>query len=302
MATVLWDILEPLTPKTDSTLGLPLRVRSVTDGAEMVLVPPGGFFMGISPEQIERFISNFPQYADLNSQEVVFEALGRYCGSSRIVYLDAYYVDVYPVTNARYKQFVDATGHRIPQTYVTLAEGKLIRKQGGETTNQELPPWLKLALWDPQSRRFPSGREEYPVTLVNWFDACAYCEWAKKQLPTEAEWEKAARGTDGRLWPWGNNWDPNRCNCSEGGVGDLTSVGLYAAGISPYGCYDMAGNAVEWCANRMGKDRVVRGGGIHGIAPHQLCAWRGSESPDSEGPGFRCVYRISKRSLTLTQT
>jgi formylglycine-generating enzyme required for sulfatase activity len=88
---------------------------------------------------------------------------------------------------------------------------------------------------------------------VTWHDAMAYCRWLARvtgrayRLPSEAEWEKAARGTDGRIWPWGNKWDSKRCNSREGGPGNTTPVGQYSPqGDSPYGCVDMAGNVWEW--------------------------------------------------------
>jgi formylglycine-generating enzyme required for sulfatase activity len=86
-----------------------------------------------------------------------------------------------------------------------------------------------------------------PIVNITWEDARAYAEWKGKRLPTAAEWQKAARGTDGRRYPWGNDFDPRRCNTSESGIGDLTVAGRYPKGLSPYGCADMVGNVVQWC-------------------------------------------------------
>jgi iron(II)-dependent oxidoreductase len=130
-----------------------------------------------------------------------------------IVNLKSYRIDKYLVTNAQYARFIAATGHRPPSGW---KDGKL-----------------------------PRGTELYPVTLVNWFDAKAYAKWKGKRLPTEAEWEKAARGTDGRRWPWGNEMDPARLNTYYN-VGSASNVNTYANGISPFGLYDMAGNVDEW--------------------------------------------------------
>jgi iron(II)-dependent oxidoreductase len=129
------------------------------------------------------------------------------------VRLPAYRIDKYLVTNAQYARFIAETQHRPPSTW----------KNG----------------------RIPEGQLLYPVTLVNWYDASAYAQWAGKRLPTEAEWEKAARGTDARRWPWGNSMDPKRLNTYYN-VGSATNVDVYRNGVSPYGVYDMAGNVSEW--------------------------------------------------------
>src|SRR3569833_235140 len=119
-------------------------------------------------------------------------------------------------TKAQYARFVAATGHRPPLHWT---KGKI-----------------------------PKGLELHPVTMVSWFDAKAYAEWAGKRLPTEQEWERAARGTDGRRWPWGNKMDPSRLN-TYNQVGSTTKVGAYPSGASPEGLLDMAGNVSEWVAD-----------------------------------------------------
>lgn len=131
------------------------------------------------------------------------------------VSLPAYEIDKYPVTNAQYAQFVAATHHRAPLDW----------KQG----------------------KIPDNKVTHPVTMVSWYDAKAYCEWAGKRLPSEAEWEKAARGTDGRRWPWGDLMDPSRINTYYN-VGSTTPVTDYPKAASPYGLFDMAGNVSEWTA------------------------------------------------------
>lgn len=129
------------------------------------------------------------------------------------VNLPAYQMDKYLVTNAQYARFLVATNHRPPLGW----------KHGV----------------------MPAGQALYPVTMVSWYDARSYCGWAGKRLPTEAEWEKAARGTDARRWPWGNTMDNKRINTYYD-VGSATSVMTYKKGVSPYGLFDMAGNVSEW--------------------------------------------------------
>ena len=152
---------------------------------------------------------------------------------------------------------------------------------------------------------------DLPVVGVSWYAAQAYCEWADKQLPTEAQWEKAARGTDGRGYPWGKTFDGKKLN--YGGTDDgwqhTAPVGSYPAGASPYGALDMAGNVWEWCQDWYGSDyyasspqrdpqgpdfrdrRVVRGGSWGSYERLVRAAARYRYEPDfrSNGIGFRCV-------------
>jgi formylglycine-generating enzyme required for sulfatase activity len=140
-------------------------------------------------------------------------------GPSHTVNLGDYYIDKYEVTNAQYAEFVNAT-HRKPPFY-----------------------------W--RTGRYPPEKARHPVVMVSWHDATEYCQWAGKRLPTEEEWEKAARGTDGRIFPWGNTFDINRANTPQrwkalDQPGDTMPVGSFPQGKSPYGLYDMAGNVWEW--------------------------------------------------------
>ena len=143
-------------------------------------------------------------------------------GPEHKVTLPDYSIDKYEVTNLQYKKFNDATNRKSPSHF--------------------------------KNRTYPKGKADHPVTYVSWFDAKAYCEWAGKRLPTDAEWEKAARGTDGRNFPWGDEFGDDKANTpvrweALDKPGDTTPVGAFPAGKSPYGLYDMTGNVWEWTAS-----------------------------------------------------
>lgn len=166
------------------------------------------------------------QWADLASEITIpagpflmgtdSERADKYNRPQHEVVLPEYQIDKYPVTNAEYARFVVMTKHRPPLDW---ADGAI-----------------------------PDGKSQYPVTMVTWYDAVDYCAWEGKRLPTEAEWEKAARGTDGRRWPWGNAMDANKLNTYYH-VGSSTEVMKYKNGVSPYGVFDLAGNVSEWTAS-----------------------------------------------------
>ena len=211
----------------------------------------------------------------------------------RNTYLDAYHIDRAEVTNAEYKKFVDATGRRAP--YVKAF-------------------WAEPFNWSAGA--YPPGRGDYPVVLVSWSDAAAYAEWAGKRLPTEAEWEKAARGSDGRNWPWGNAWDPTKCNTEESFINSTSPAFSFPDGASPYGCFNMAGNVTEWTADwydedyysssprknppgpLAGRTRVARGGAWDSsISTYARTGFRHYFLPNTKRAniGFRCAKDVEKK-------
>ena len=196
--------------------------------------------------------------------------------------LAGFWIDRTPVTNAEYKRFLDAN----PERAVPWAK----------------EDWAQPYNWDGPSRSFPGGRADHPVALVTRQDAVAYAGWAGARLPTEEEWEKAARGTDGRRYPWGE-WETGRCNTYEAGIVATTAVGKYSpGGDSPYGCVDMAGNVWEWTATRDDVGWVVRGGSFINDRFYARCAFRDWDLPDSglRLYGFRvCVSPVSPAAAPL---
>lgn len=246
------------------------------DGSKMVLIRAGAFLMGISKTQAEKLQIEWK--ASLPNDEQQHE-----------VYLKAYYIDKYEVTNAQYYRFWTATGGE--NSKHTPRSFKLSHGMDG---------WPEAATIKP----------DYPVVGVSWYDAKAYCEWAGKRLPTEAEWEKAARSADARIWPWGNKWDWELGNFSDGedadghldGYNFTAPVGNYIEGCSPYGVLDMAGNVAEWVEDwynekydnipdPISAGRVVRGGGWASNGFYARCSKRTGFDPTYKSPsiGFRCA-------------
>ncbi|MGB8643780.1 MAG: SUMF1/EgtB/PvdO family nonheme iron enzyme [Anaerolineae bacterium] len=153
----------------------------------------------------------------------------------------------YLITNAQYHRFVAVTRHRIPFWGTTT----LARPYN----------------WDQETGAFPQGKADHPVVAISWNDAQTYCQWLSKEtgkeylLPTEEEWERAARGTDGRDYPWGNEFDVSRCNTRESGIRGTSPVDRFRAGASPCGAFDMAGNVWELTATDYDESRkILRGG------------------------------------------
>ena len=178
-----------------------------------------------------------PTLRETGGREMVLVGAGGFVmgASRREVHLDAYYMDRVPVTNAQYAVFLDATNYK-----PTDAGAKRF-----------------LAHW--RSGKPNRGEERHPVVYVSWYDARAYAKWAGQRLPTEAEWEKAARGTDGRRYPWGRAEPKStHANFARGREG-TTAVGAYPEGASPYGVLDLAGNVWEWCEDVFDADFYENG-------------------------------------------
>jgi formylglycine-generating enzyme required for sulfatase activity len=201
------------------------------------------------------------------------------------VSLPAFAIAKTPVTVAQFEAFVQATGYR------TTAE------QQGSGYAYNGSNWVDTKGADWRHPRGPGSNAtgNHPVTQVSWEDAQAFCKWAGLRLPTEQEWEKGARGTDGREYPWGAAAPTNKlCNFSMN-VNDTTPVGRYSpAGDSPYGCADMAGNVWEWCEDYYdnSKDTRVLRGGSFAIVPRSVrCAYRNRLDPENRyaNYGFRVV-------------
>ena len=277
----------------------PVVVRS-EDGAEMVLVPTGEFLMGASSVEVQEIVAHCVNDRASHCRSV---DVASHASPQRRVTLKAFYIDRREVTNALFERFVQATRHRT--TAEREGASAVWQLEGG------VLKWKKLsgASWRAPSGPGSSSPPDHPVLQVSWHDADAYCRWAGKRLPTEAEWEKAARGADGRRYPWGDD----ELVASRGNiamvVGAATRVGSYPSGVTPYGAHDMAGNAGEWVADWYGADyyssapqsdppgprsgtyKVIRGGwwSAPAVAVRTTTRWRQFPDYAVNLHGFRCA-------------
>jgi formylglycine-generating enzyme len=276
-----------------------VNIRGSLPFDDMALIPAGEFVMGARDD--ER-IPN-PYGSDDPEQEALW-----WSRPQRRIYLDAYVIDRYPVTNSQYQRFVRYADYPVPK-------------------DRHPVPLLERYSWDSETRSFPAGMDDYPVVLVSWYEALAYCEWRALTLPTEAQWEKAARGTDGQPYPWGYSQDfKNRCRCYGAGeprlddpLSDLAPVTAYPDGQSPYGCFDMLGNAAEWCLDpfheysyhlteslnpfpaRPGTRRAMRGD-RYVTTPHAAIRNCGMPWDRHRSSGFRCAAWMRDISESLMDT
>lgn len=222
-------------------------------------------------------------------------------------------IGLYPVTNLQFRMFVEATEGWADDRWWTT-DGLAWRHEAAVWQQGEAP-------------------DNFPCVQVSWYAAAAFANWISSRLfapanrrwmvrlPTEPEWERAARGTDGRLYPWGNDFDANRCNMRDSGIGSLCSVGIFPQGRSPARAFDMVGGTWEWCASLSrpypydartedpdaGGSRVIRGGSFNRDPSGVRCAVRREDPPHHVGGSvsFRvvCVPTSAQRDvLSLTRS
>jgi formylglycine-generating enzyme required for sulfatase activity len=249
-------------------------------GKEYIYIPAGKFKMGSTRERVNELKRESKGF---NEKAFEFEL------PDREINLEGYYIARYPVTNKEYHEFLNAHPDRpVP----------FRNEPASEPYN-----------WNEPTRSYPEEKDNHPVVLVSWHDAQAYCQWLGGRLPTEAEWEKAARGANSSEWPWGNDWQEGCCNSAEWGSDQILPVGsLLSAGDSVYGVGDMSGNVWEWCSTlfrrypylkndgrenpRAQGERVIRGGTFGSTKDRVRCAYRDKANPNTSDLriGFRVAF------------
>lgn len=241
---------------------------------DLVLIKRGSFQMGTSTQQVQVLLKT-EEWAE----EWLDQGLFKVEQPQHIVELETYAISRAPVTNVEYQEFILDTNHRVPRHWVGFS--------------------------------YPEETGNHPVAEVSLEDAVAYCQWLSEKtgntfrLPTEAEWERAARGDDGRMYPWGEKFDLWRCNTKESGKSQTTPIHNYSpSGNSPWGVTDMSGNVMEWTSSTMqaypfthkppgssNKNVVVRGGSWYYSRKLARCASRETVLSTMTSPalGFRVV-------------
>ncbi|MCJ7622287.1 MAG: formylglycine-generating enzyme family protein [Anaerolineaceae bacterium] len=262
---------------------------------QLMHIPAGAFLMGTSDQQIEWLAQNI-ELAKKWKEKGFFSREQ----PQHTVTLPDYHIGRYPITVAEYRTFIKADGYH---------ERRFWTKTGWTWLNVEnriQPDHCNDEKW--------SGDQRLPVVGVSWYEAYAYCQWLNDttgcayRLPTEAEWEKTARGIDGRQFPWGNQIDISRSNTRASGIERTLSVGEYSpAGDSPYGCVDMTGNVSEWTKTKFSPypyhagdgrndaagefERTTRGGSWHSLMLRARTVSRRMNDPffTDTDLGFRCA-------------
>jgi formylglycine-generating enzyme required for sulfatase activity len=266
---------------------------SLARAAEQVMlaIPAGTYIAGSTPEEREQAYDDYARTAGHQSARA-----GRWFSREQdrhTATLPAYRIDLMPVTQAAYAEFVADTGRTPPA--IDEAAWRAQKFSQDYATQVARFNWIDA--------RPPSDRMDHPVVLVTWADADAYCRWrgaaigAPRRLPTADEFEKAARGDHGIVYPWGNDFDPERLNSAVGGPRDTVAVGSFPSGASPYGMLDAAGNVFQWTSTPWPHDRgdmtvkgsawddhagVGRGAAMHGRAPdihHAIVGFRCAGDP-----------------------
>lgn len=257
----------------DQTQDLPVRLPV------MVNIQAGQFWMGTSNEQVKILLEKEDWAVEWNASDMF-----QLEQPQHQVSLPEFEIAKYPVTNAEYYIFIYNSGYRVPKGWIGF--------------------------------HYSDGMDEHPVVGVSKADVLAYCSWLSKasdqtfRLPTEAEWEKSARGIDQRIYPWGENFDPWRCNTVESGKKMTTPIGSYSpGGDSPFGIADAIGNVWEWTQSYLnsypykpdGGDNsgvkakcVVRGGAWYYSRALARCSTREGVLPDFISPalGFRLARTL----------
>jgi formylglycine-generating enzyme required for sulfatase activity len=233
---------------------VPLACAAVQAAPPLVAIPAGPFIMGSDEAEREAaYRLDERAYGHSITRERRW-----YAGEPQraTVELPAYSITRTPVTNREYAAFVADTGHPAPDVDAATWAGYGL-----------IHPYQRTRRHAWNSTRPPAGRDEHPVVLVSHGDAVAYAEWLSRRtgrrwrLPSEAEWEKAARGSDGRRFPWGDDYLPDRLNSHDRGPFDTLPVGTFSNGASPFGILDGAGQVFEWTATPAGKARAIVKGG-----------------------------------------
>lgn len=302
-------------------------IVSERDGSMMIVIPASRFWMGNETSH-EDLANKAPPGKPLYPYHILIARAEKAWRLEeerplREVKVKAFAIDRTEVSNAQYRLFLDwveANGDatvRHPDQPVgkshTPRYWKAYNPLMSDTTSARLTPFEKDTFMAP----------DRPVVGVDWFDAYAFAKWAGKRLPSEAEWEFAARGTDGRLWPWGNEWSWGLCNIGGDKTGFDTRyktkdrdgfvysapVGWFPDSASPFGCLDMAGNVAEWCADwysenayktasdhdpqgpQRGEYRSIRGGSSQSVPSEARCSARSYQEPGFRKftLGFRCA-------------
>ncbi|WP_455376724.1 formylglycine-generating enzyme family protein [Kaarinaea lacus] len=288
-------------------------LQSVIKNTAMVKIEAGKFIRGSEKQDTEGMQARYgfanPLYLDERPKSEVI--------------LDAYWIDTYEVNNKSYKSFILSTKRMMPFAWVNngyaLSQEKMnsmdvekLRKIALDYFRLDMDTRVmdKAALINAMLER-QNQLDNLPVSGVNWHDARKFCIWREARLPTEAEWEKAARGPDGLEYPWGNHWDPTITNTGEGGEWEegIAPIGSFKKNKSVYGVYDLSGNVWEWVedwyqpypgstyqSDAFGEQaRVIRGGGggdgHYAISYFFRGATRQFSEPEMESDdvGFRCA-------------